>query len=517
MQAGNAEPYLKKGWAALVKDNDTAAIANFEKAHKIAVKENNVEDKAAALLNLGICYYGVSLSKGMEYASSAMEQYKLLEGTEPIKAMQGRSRCLQLISTIYGRQGKFEDAITLSREAIRGFPVKDSNGYLGLAYSSLGSAYNQTGHSDSSEFYYYKALQAQLLARNFVYLPGAYVQVANIESKKGNYTKSLQLLRRAMFIADSSGNRQAQVSVWLGIGAWHQQAKHSTDSAEWYFQKAKTIASDLNDKVFYLKTLERLFNLKKETGEFSEALKYREEIARIKDSLNSLEAQKLNNYLEVQFNVAEKDRQLQLLQQEKNITLLSNYLLWGAVATILIISTGIILFMRRINNRNKLLLQTKEALVKALEEQKNIREQFLQNELEFKESQLSAMALQILQKNELMNEIKELLKKENLGTKTQTIDKLIGTNLNYEKEWADFNTYFESVNKNFYTKLKNDYPDISPNDLKICALIKLNLSIKEMAGVLNISPDSVKTARHRLRKRLQLNNEDNLTEFIMKL
>lgn len=73
---------------------------------------------------------------------------------------------------------------------------------------------------------------------------------------------------------------------------------------------------------------------------------------------------------------------------------------------------------------------------------------------------------------------------------------------------------FESINKNFYAKIKAAFPEVSANDLKICALIKLNLSIKEMAGILNISPDSVKTARYRLRKKLQLVTEENLAEFI---
>ena len=79
------------------------------------------------------------------------------------------------------------------------------------------------------------------------------------------------------------------------------------------------------------------------------------------------------------------------------------------------------------------------------------------------------------------------------------------------------NTSFESINKNFYARLKQAYPDISPNDLKISALIKMGLSIKEMADILNISADSVKTARYRLRKKLQLNTEDNLTDFILNL
>ena len=89
--------------------------------------------------------------------------------------------------------------------------------------------------------------------------------------------------------------------------------------------------------------------------------------------------------------------------------------------------------------------------------------------------------------------------------------------LNRNKDWKDFDTYFESLNKNFYLRLKEISPDISPNDLKICALIKLNLSIKEMAVILSISPDSVKTARYRLRKKLSLQTEDNLTDFILSL
>ena len=146
-----------------------------------------------------------------------------------------------------------------------------------------------------------------------------------------------------------------------------------------------------------------------------------------------------------------------------------------------------------------------------------MKEQQLHNEIEFRESQLSSMALQMLQKNELMQEIKEQLEVDKKSTQENTLNKIINKGLNHDKEWSDFNSYFESINKNFYSRIKQAYPDISPNDLKICSLIKLNLSIKEMAAILNISSDSVKTARYRLRKKLQLNTEDNLTDFILNL
>ena len=163
------------------------------------------------------------------------------------------------------------------------------------------------------------------------------------------------------------------------------------------------------------------------------------------------------------------------------------------------------------------MLQTKDELMKLTEEQKRLKEQQLQNEIEFKESQLSALALQMLQKNELLQELKEKIDDDRSNSKDTGIGKIISKGQSQEKEWNDFNRYFESINKNFYTRLKQAYPDISPNDLKICALIKLNMSIKEMAGILNISPDSVKTARYRLRKKLQMNTEDNLTDFILSL
>lgn len=516
MEASDAQAFLKKGWAALVKDEDTVAVACFEKAFQIASYENNVEEMGSALLNLGICYYGVSQSKGLEYCTAAMAQFKKLESSDPRAALFGRSRCLQLAGTIYGRQGKYHEAISLSREALQGFGEKDSNGYLGLAYANIAGAYAHLNVKDSAEYFYRKALQAQSLAKNFVYLPGALVKVADIELKKENKTQSYQLLQRALKIADSTENRQAQVTALLGFGRWHLFSK-KYDSADTYYLRAKKIAASLSDRSFYYKTLESFFNLKKEQHQWNEALDYREQMAQEKDSMESFDKHKLVQDLIVQFNVSEKDRKLQLLQKEKDIALLSNYVLWTTVVFVIVLAGGIILFLRRNNKRHQLLLKTKEDLLIAQEEQKRMREQYLQNELDFKERELSAMALQIFQKNELMNDLKEQMEK-NLNDENQdSFNKLMNKKTNYEKDWADFNAYFESVNRNFYSRLKQNYPDISPNDLKICALIKLNLSIKEMAGVLNISPDSVKTARHRLRKRLQLNNEDNLTEFIMKL
>ncbi len=516
--ADDSSMLLQKGWRELLKDNDTSALKFFESAFEKAKDEKNTENVATALLNMGICSYGVSYSEGLSYCFRAMDEFKKLEKTSPQKALTGRCKGLQLISTIKSRQGKYRETIALSKEAMSAFPSSnDTSGYLGLIYNSLGIAYLNLNLPDSSEYFHRLALQERLLTKKFIYLPGSYICVADIELRHGNKNESRMYYDHALFIADSTGNRQAQVASLLGSGKWVLTFEKNEKQAEVIFLKAKSIAAELSDKSFYLKTIEQLLALKKQQGNYSDALKYAEEIKQLNDSLTGWERERVTKSLEVQFGVAERDRQLSIMQKEKDIALLTNYLLWMAIGFLVMIGAGIFGFMKKINKRDKLLLRTKEQLVVVIEEQRKLKEQQMQNELEFKESQLSALTFQMVQKNELMQEVKERLEEENSGSRENPIGKILNKGLIQDKEWSDFNSYFESINKNFYSRLKQAYPDISSNDLKICALIKMNLSIKQMAGILNISPDSVKTARYRLRKKLQLNSEDNLTDFILSL
>ncbi|MFW2376918.1 MAG: helix-turn-helix transcriptional regulator, partial [Cellulophaga baltica] len=78
----------------------------------------------------------------------------------------------------------------------------------------------------------------------------------------------------------------------------------------------------------------------------------------------------------------------------------------------------------------------------------------------------------------------------------------------------EFEARFTAINQSFYKNLKDTYPSLSQTDLKLCALVKLNFSSKEMSSLLGISIESVHTSRYRLRKKLNLERNDNLTEFI---
>lgn len=169
-----------------------------------------------------------------------------------------------------------------------------------------------------------------------------------------------------------------------------------------------------------------------------------------------------------------------------------------------------------IRKRGKQLLDFKEELLETFEKQRITERTKFENDLEQKENQLRSITLQILKKNELLNEVKTKIEERD-PVSTQQLLKMLNQHFDQNMRWNDFDIYFESINKNFYMRLKETYSEINCNDLKICALIKLNMSIKEMSSILNISPDSVKTARYRLRKKLQLTTEQNLTDFILSI
>lgn len=508
---------LQKGWNALVKDQENEAFNYFWQAFEQAKKQNNIEDKAESLLYLGICSFGASSEKGLRYATQSLSEYKKLTDSKPEFAKKGRSRCLQLISTIYSRQKKYKEAIALSKNVVTDLEgTNDTDGTLGLAYSSLGTLYEIQKQNDSSAYFSKCAVVEFERAKNIAYLPNAYIKIGDLAKKKKQKDISYNYYSKALKLANTSENKQAQVSCLVALGAWELEFTANASQAEIYFQKAKGISQKLSDKVFEIKSIQALIDLKKQQGKYFEVSQLQEEQIKIKDHYYTLEREQIAKNLEVQFEVAEKDRKLELISKEKEVSRLTNSLLFSLVMLLVVVFSFLYFFLKRINKRDKILLKTKEELFTVLEEQKKLKEQQFENDIEHKESQLSAITLQMLQKNELLEEIKSIIHKKEDTTEKQ-LSKVINSHFTQDNNWNDFDKYFESVNKNFYNKLKQKFPEISSNDLKICALIKLNLSIKEMASILNISPDSVKTARYRLRKKLQLTTEDNLTEFILSI
>jgi DNA-binding CsgD family transcriptional regulator/ligand-binding sensor domain-containing protein/cell division protein FtsB len=140
----------------------------------------------------------------------------------------------------------------------------------------------------------------------------------------------------------------------------------------------------------------------------------------------------------------------------------------------------------------------------------------LRNDIESKNRELATSTMSIIKKNEFLNSIKTELVSKGKGSVDKVI-KIIDKNLNNTDDWKMFQEAFNNADKNFLKKLKTLHTELTPNDLRLCAYLRLNLSSKEIAPLLNISPRSVEVKRYRLRKKMNLPHDVNLTNYILEI
>ena len=152
-----------------------------------------------------------------------------------------------------------------------------------------------------------------------------------------------------------------------------------------------------------------------------------------------------------------------------------------------------------------------------------LRNENLQSEVTFKSRQLANSAMAMAKKNEFLMELKKKLKrqKEQLGTRYpdkyyHELIKKIDSNISGDdEEWKVFEHNFNRAHETFLQTLKNEYPDLTPSDLRLCAFLRINLTSKEIAPLMGISVRGVENHRYRLRKKLELDPDTDLTEFIL--
>ncbi|WP_248722300.1 triple tyrosine motif-containing protein [Seonamhaeicola sp. ML3] len=171
--------------------------------------------------------------------------------------------------------------------------------------------------------------------------------------------------------------------------------------------------------------------------------------------------------------------------------------------------------------RERIILRSeREIELKELENKQQLmrfRNEKLRQDIEGKNRELGISTMSLIKKNDFLNSIKlELLNIEN-NDKVKRIVKIIDQNLNNRDDWKVFEEAFNNADKDFLKKVKQIHPELTPNDLRLCAYLRLNLSSKEIAPLLNISPRSVEVKRYRLRKKMNLPHEESLTNYILEI
>lgn len=201
---------------------------------------------------------------------------------------------------------------------------------------------------------------------------------------------------------------------------------------------------------------------------------------------------------------------------------LSTLMMVVYIVSLLLLSVRIHTFYKKYYRRKANVLLSKAAKereLEALENQKqliSLNNQKLQQDIENKNRELAISTMSLIKKNEFLSTLKNELNNkpdENL----RRVIKLIDKDLNNTDDWKLFEEAFNNADKDFIKKMKSKHPALTSNDLRLCAYLRLNLSSKEIAPLLNISSRSVEVKRYRLRKKMQLPRESSLTSYILEI
>jgi DNA-binding NarL/FixJ family response regulator len=241
----------------------------------------------------------------------------------------------------------------------------------------------------------------------------------------------------------------------------------------------------------------------------------------------------------VRYESEKKELENQELKKEaevrKQIQLL--LIVIGVILAALVVLLYILFLMKSRSLAESRQLKEKSELLQTLERQSIENEKQRLEELVFAEhkinqlqkekitllnQQISLTAMQMLSKTELLGTIQNRLEgfagdEATQDTRIKEIRDLIGSNQSFDEDWTIFKKHFEEVNKGFFEKLVAMNAGITNHDMKLCAYIKVGLSGKEVARILNITVAAVNKGRQRLKKKLGLSASEDLTEFIMGL
>jgi tetratricopeptide (TPR) repeat protein/DNA-binding CsgD family transcriptional regulator len=492
--------YCRKGDYKLSELNYRKALAIYEN-----LKDTN--RIAAVLGNIGIVYTEkADYTKALEYC------------LEAIKLNENNSSLTTSIGIIYGEQGNHEKSLAYYKKSQEICLSMSDKNDIANAYSNIGVAYYNLHNLDSAETNYLYALNNYKEVGNKNGLSQIYYNLGVLYLDKGRTNDALAQYQKALLIQKDVGNKEGESTTLLDIANLYKNSKNYSNAIE-YYNQALSIANEIGLKRNCYKACNELSGIYANLNEYAKAYKYYKEYVTIKDSIFNTESNNKLLTLETQYETEKKENKILLLNKEVQLKESKTKLLYAVIGSIVIISFLIILFQITKHQKNKKILQVKL-------ERKELNKRILETEVQAKEKELElnkntllVYTQHLFEKNALLEDLNSKLKElesdqPEENEKLKQINQLASSRIITEEDWEQFKNLFENVYSGFFLRMRKEYPGITAAELRLAALIKLNISSRKIAAMIGISDDSVKKTRQRLRKKMQLDTEDGLEEVI---
>ncbi|MCL6218820.1 tetratricopeptide repeat protein [Zunongwangia pacifica] len=384
--------------------------------------------------------------------------------------------------------------------------------------------------------------------------------VGTTYEKQGNYLKALEHQNKSLKLYTEAKDRLGIAIVNENIGSVYEDLEQFENALE-FFTISNTIFSELNHKG-RINVLNNLGDVYRKTGDYEKAMIFTNralKLAELFEDHHQLEsahkdlartyalmgeyqsayehrliyeqlqeegfyAQNFRqlNALQTIFDTRQKESEIALLKQENKVSEANQHILILGVFLFIFLSGISFFFYNRKRKESAKLQAYEQKLLKVELDRKAIEEKKLQDEIRLKTASLSKYSLNMAQKNKMIAETSSTL--QNLASrssidpvpKIKSLAKELDKSLSEEQEWDEFMNFFQEIHPQFIKQLsKRATAKLSSTELRLAMLLRLNLSSKEIAAILRVTPDSVRVARYRLRRKLPIAPKQELVNFML--
>lgn len=477
------------------------ALEYYTKAEGIAAKHKLINELANAKNSIGNMYrnlsnYGEALGYFKEVLSIAQEDEELSKSIPVI---------LSNIGLVYTSEKDYKTALEYYQQGHSIAKTGKSVYNKVLIALNISDLYNKIGDYANAQKY---LKEVESLKKSDIFERGWKINYAESLYIEGRVEEAETIVEGILNDVDSNDIDCYVCVTELLSKIYNIQGK--TDMAIAYAKEGLHHTLELPDRV---KLYEQLTDLYTKKREYETALKYKDSVLLTRDSLS----QSINRGL---FETNKIKLRIQEYQNELNI----NKQKHAAVQNILIVAIcfSIVLFYFIYRNLKHRIAKQKQEKVNADNEKKiyELELDNLKNSVAEKNRKLSAKALYLSGRNELIDDvitslsaIPEVSNKKEISDYIRTLRAYIKS----DEEWDDFITYFEQVNPEFIKTLTNKYPDLNTADIRFLCYVYMNLDVKEIGNIYNITYNAAVKRLRRIREKMQINKDISLHEYLVSL
>ncbi|MEO1022642.1 MAG: tetratricopeptide repeat protein [Bacteroidota bacterium] len=431
-----------------------------------------------------------------------------------------KAEVLRGMGNIYFIQYQQEVALDYYREALAIVQRLNDPVYIAMLYGSLGNVYMETGPVDSSLHYNLKALAI----REELALPN---EIVISHLNLGILYEQIDSLDKAIYYSTlaydfATEHRQDVMATYpLKVLSSVSRKRGAYKEAIEYASRSLELADRLN--ILYEKkdAHQNLYQTYKAMENYERALHHYEQFDIANDTLLNQDANTKLAEQRTKYEVDQQQQEIVLLEAESRAE--RNFWLSVTLSLLLLFGSVVAIGIRWIRKRQGALkLLEKDRLI--LQNQRIITERELENtrlKSEHLQKELTNYALHIVEKNDFLENIKSEFADIRQQAKTPEVVKSINQlgnriyqNQRITREREEFEMHVEQASEGFLRTLTSKFPSLTQQEKRMAVLLRLDLTSKEIAGILNISPKSVDQNRYRLRKKLALTKETNLNQFL---